>query len=230
MAILPSNVGRTEEPPPPKKGSSMLVVGGMLLVAGMLVGGAIVFLFVSSQPRPQAAAKPVLPPATATARPPVAAGGVQAPMPRVNGISCDALEYTVFHIHVHLAIFVDGREQLVPYGIGIGEPWQLTNSSQGPFVADGSCFYWLHTHTENGVVHIESPVRRSFTLGDVFAIWQELLSPTQVGRAQGTVIMYVDGERSTTSPAELTLASHQLIQLNVGRDVPPQPFEFAPGD
>lgn len=29
-------------------------------------------------------------------------------------------------------------------------------------------FYWLHTHDESGVIHIESPLRRAFTLGNVF--------------------------------------------------------------
>ncbi len=35
----------------------------------------------------------------------------------------------------------------------------------------GGCFYWLHTHTEDGIIHIESPVQRTFTLGHFFAIW-----------------------------------------------------------
>jgi hypothetical protein len=183
-----------------------------------------------NQPRPQAAAGvralPTLEPTTGARKPAVPG----APLPRVNGISCDALESTVFHIHVHLGIFVDGAEVVVPYGIGIGEPWQVTSTRLGPFVADGSCFYWMHTHTQDGVVHVESPIRRDFTLGDFFAIWQAPLSATQVGSARGEVITYVNGQRISTNPADITLASHQLIQLNIGRDVPPQPFEFAPGD
>jgi hypothetical protein len=31
-------------------------------------------------------------------------------------------------------------------------------------VAGGSCFMWLHTHAADGIVHIESPVTRTFTL------------------------------------------------------------------
>ena len=67
--------------------------------------------------------------------------------------------------------------------VGIGEPWQITTAGERPFVEDGSCFFWLHTHTEDGVVHIESPVRRTFTLGDFFGIWQIPLSSSQVGPA-----------------------------------------------
>lgn len=156
--------------------------------------------------------------------------GVATPLPDVNGVSCDALESTIFHIHVHVAIFVNGQEQQVPLGVGIGQPWQVEDSAEGPFVTDGSCFYWIHTHTEDGVVHIESPVRRRFTLGDFFAIWQVPLSATQVGPAQGPVIAYVNGSRDDTTPSDIPLLSHERIQLDIGGDVPPYVFDFPPGD
>jgi hypothetical protein len=168
-----------------------------------------------------------VPIAAATSR---RASAAATPLPDVNGISCDTLESTIFHIHVHLAIFVDGQEQMLPLGVGIGQPWQVEDSAEGPFVTDGSCFYWIHTHTEDGVVHIESPVRRRFTLGDFFAIWQVPLSTTQVGPAQGQVFTYVNGSRDDRDPAVIPLLSHERIQLNIGGDVPPYVFDFPPGD
>jgi hypothetical protein len=117
----------------------------------------------------------------------------------------------------------------VPYGIGIGKPWQVQQSSEGPFVVSGSCFSWLHTHTEDGVIHIESPVQRTFTLGDFFAIWAQPLSDSQVGTAQGSVIAYVNGERTAGDPNAVALQAHALIQLDVGQDTPPQPFTFPAG-
>src|SRR5262249_41896824 len=152
------------------------------------------------------------------------------PLPDVNGISCDALESTVVHIHVHLAIFVSGDEVQIPLGVGIGQPWQVSDSSEGPFVNDGTCFYWIHTHTEDGIIHIESPVRRRFTLGDFFAIWQQPLSGNQVGPAQGPVIVYVNGQRSSIDPPEIPLLPHARIQLDVDTDVPPYQFDFPDGD
>jgi O-antigen ligase len=149
--------------------------------------------------------------------------------PTINGISCDTTEKVAFHIHAHLAIFADGQPLTVPYGIGIGKPWQVQQSSEGPFVVSGSCFYWLHTHTQDGVIHIESPVQRAFTLGDFFAIWGQPLSTSQVATAQGSVVAYVNGERSGGDPNEIPLQAHELIQLNVGQDVPLQPFTFTPG-
>jgi hypothetical protein len=209
----------------------VLLVGLLMFVAG----GATVLLLTSGRTGspPQVAAqastagaqRPV--PTTATSR---RSSAVSAPLPTVNGISCDALESTIFHIHVHLAIFFDGVEQSIPFGVGIGQPWQVSDSDQGPFVDDGSCFYWIHTHTEDGVIHIESPTRRSFTLGDFFAVWQEPLSASQVGSQQGQVITYVNGVRDPTNPSEIRLTSHQRIQLDVGIDVPPYSFDFPPGD
>jgi hypothetical protein len=209
----------------------VLLVGLLMFVAG----GATVLLLTSGRTssQPQAAA-PLS--AAATQRPVATAAtsrrssAVSAPLPAVNGISCDALESTVFHIHVHLAIFFDGVEQSIPFGVGVGQPWQVADSDQGPFVEDGSCFYWIHTHTEDGVIHIESPIRRSFTLGDFFAVWQEPLSATQVGPQQGQVISYVNGVRDATNPSDIRLTSHQRIQLDVGIDVPPYSFDFSPGD
>jgi hypothetical protein len=33
------------------------------------------------------------------------------------------------------------------------------------------CIYWLHTHDGTGIIHIESPIKRDFTLGQFFDIW-----------------------------------------------------------
>jgi hypothetical protein len=114
-------------------------------------------------------------------------------------------------------------------GIGIGKPWQVQPSTEGPFVVAGSCFYWLHTHTGDGIIHIESPVQRTFTLGDFFAIWGQPLSSSQAASATGPVIAYVNGERSSGDPSQIALQAHQIIQLDVGDETPPRPFMFPPG-
>jgi len=236
--ILRSNVDTHAVADAPRQRRAFPIT--MLLVALVtFVAGALTVLLLTSRttPQPQAAAAPT---AVITARPtptlvPSAPSSRRssapgAPLPAVNGISCDALESTIFHIHVHLAIFFDGVEQSIPFGVGIGQPWQVSDSDQGPFVDDGSCFSWMHTLAEDGVIDIESPIRRSFTLGDFFAVWQEPLSATQVGPQQGQVITYVNGQRDSTNPSDIRLTSHQRIQLDVGADVPPYSFDFPPGD
>ncbi len=232
--ILRSNVEEltSQAPEQPSRGGSPFVI----ILVGLLTfvaGAGLMLLFTTNRSQPAA---PQVAAATPTAVPQAAVGtrrtasAPQGPLPAVNGISCDALESTIVHIHLHLAIFINGAEQQVPLGIGIGQPWQVSNTADGPFVEDGTCFYWIHTHTEDGIIHIESPVRRGFTLGDFFAIWQVPLSATQVGPAQGDVIVYVNGQRDTTNPADIRLLPHQRIQLDVGGDVPPYSFDFPPGD
>ena len=153
--VLKSNVD-TDQPAPraqaPRRNVAVLplVLGGVLLFV-LGVGAA---LLVSSWAKPQAVSRP-----TPVAVPvPGAAAAGDGSLPDINGISCDTLEGTIVHIHMHLAIFVNGQEQPIPHGIRIGQPWQVSDSDEGPFVEDGSCFYWIHTHTDDGIVHIESPL------------------------------------------------------------------------
>jgi hypothetical protein len=231
--ILASNVGSVESfaAPTARAGFPFPVLLGAILL--LILGAAGALLLTSGQQRSQPTTTTAVLTGT-TAPPAVAVNAPQAStasrLPMINGISCDALESTVVHIHVHLAIFVNGEEQQIPHGIGIGQPWDISDSDAGPFVDDGSCFYWIHTHTGDGVVHIESPVRRRFTLGDFFAIWQLPLSASQVGPAQGEVLTYVNGQRDPTNPPDIPLLPHARIQLDVGGDVPPYQFDFPPGD
>jgi hypothetical protein len=145
----------------------------------------------------------------------------------VDGVQCQTSEQVAYHIHAHLAIFVDGQPQTVPYGIGIPNP-QVDNSSGEPFVVGGSCFYWLHTHATDGIIHIESPDQRTYTLGNVFDIWGQKLSASQVGANTGTVTAYVNGQPYTGDPRQIPLTAHAVIQLNVGTGVPPKPYTFPP--
>src|SRR5262245_2194633 len=229
--ILKSNVDTVEATAPPGRRRPGLLVP-LLLVAILVVLGVAAALLLTTAERRPVAAPPTAVPAPTTAAAPAARAipPANGPHPTVNGITCDALESTLLHIHVHLAIFVNGQAQQVPYGVGVGQPWQLADTAAGPFVQDGSCFYWLHTHTEDGVINIESPTRRTFTLRDFFAVWQQPLSATQVGQAKGTVITYLNGARSTMSPPDIPLTAHALIQLDLGQDVPPLPFDFSPRD
>ena len=147
----------------------------------------------------------------------------------IDGIQCQAQEQVVYHIHAHLAIFVNGSPRSVPEGIGIPPPRRTVDTDEGPFVEAGKCYYWLHAHTGDGIIHIESPTQSTYTLGQYFDIWGEPLSTTQVGPATGTVIAYVNGQKFTGDPRSITLTAHGLIQLDVGQDVFPTSFAFPPG-
>ena len=148
----------------------------------------------------------------------------------VDGISCDTSEQVVYHIHAHLAVYTNGKLRIIPEGIGIVPPTQVVQTSAGAFVVSGKCFYWLHSHTADGIIHVESPSQRVYTLGNYFDIWNQPLSTTQVGPEHGAVTAFVDGQSFTGDPRSIPLNAHSVIQLDVGSASPgPQAFTFPAG-
>jgi hypothetical protein len=147
--------------------------------------------------------------------PNLAPAGSPSPGQSVDGIQCGPGEQVAFHIHSRLTLFVNGKSEKVPYGVGIADP-QLSPGSSVPFVGGGACFSWLHTHVADGIIHIESPVHRTFTLGNFFDVWGQPLSSSQVGPARGTVTAFLNGKHFTGDPRDIPLGSHTQIQLDVG--------------
>jgi len=147
----------------------------------------------------------------------------------VNGVSAQTNEQLKYHIHSHLAIYVNGKQKAVPAGIGIVKPWTTEPLNGGIFVDGGKQLYYLHTHDATGVLHVESPTSNTYTLGQIFAEWHQPLSTSEVGPATGTVIAYVNGQKYTGDPSNIPLTAHAVIQLDVGTDVSPVPFTFASG-
>jgi hypothetical protein len=136
---------------------------------------------------------------------------------QVDDIACQAGEQVLFHVHAHLTIFVRGKARQVPAGIGIAPPYEVAATPRGAFTAGGSCFTWLHTHSADGIVHIESPVKRAYTLGEFFDIWGQPLDRDYVGPAHGPVTALFNGRVFTANPRRIPLLAHAQIQLEVGR-------------
>src|SRR5581483_3963000 len=144
------------------------------------------------------------------------AAGSPPPGGSVDGISCTGTEQLAFHIHARLTLFVNGNSQRVPAGVGIAGA-HLQATQRGPFVDSGACFAWLHTHAADGIIHIESPVQRTFTLVNFFDVWGQPLSSSQVGPVKGHVTALVDGQVWLGEPGAIPLKAHTQIQLEVGR-------------
>jgi hypothetical protein len=184
-------------------GIAVAVVVGVV-VAGVIIGNA--------KPNSSAAAN-----AVPTAAPTVAHGAESAPpwnapadpTPRAKaaGLQMLSAEGTVEHIHSHLTVTVDGAKVAVPALLGIDE----SAGSISP----------LHTHDASGIVHVESPVATSFTLGQVFTEWNVALATGRIGSystADGRAItVFVDRKPYTGDPAAITLADHEDIDIVVTR-------------
>jgi hypothetical protein len=148
---------------------------------------------------------------------------------KVDGIGCQTTEQTLFHIHAHLTVFVNGTARQVPAAIGIPGA-QAQTTAAGSFVEQGTCFYWLHTHAADGIIHIESPVQRTYTLGNFFDEWGQPLSASRVGPASGHVVALYNGQVFKGDPRDIPLTAHAQIQLEVGTPlVAPEQITFPQG-
>jgi hypothetical protein len=151
---------------------------------------------------------------------PLAPASTTAPGTTVDGIQCAPIEQLAYHIHVHLQVYVNGRPRALPAAIGMLGP-VAQQTPYGAFYGAQKCYYWLHTHASDGIIHIESPTRRIYTLGDFFAEWRQPLGSDQVAGSHGTVTATFNGKPWTKSPAAIPLIPHAVIQLAVGQPVPP---------
>ena len=133
----------------------------------------------------------------------------------IHGIRCDQMEGALLHIHQHVTIRDHGKPVPIPDDVG------------RPLI--GQCLYWIHTHTPDGIVHIESPNFRSFTLGEFFDVWGQPLSTGNVAGAkprQGErVAVWVGGRPYTGDPRTIELLQHLDVTIEVGPPyVKPAPF------
>jgi hypothetical protein len=138
------------------------------------------------------------------------------------GLPLLASQGNVLHIHAHLDLFVNAKRVPVAAGVGINQ---------------GSGFLSpLHTHDRTGVIHIESPTKEQYTLGQVFAVWGVRFTPSRLGGYRTTssrpIRFYVDGKPYENDPTRLVLSAHQEIAVVVGKAPSriPASYRFAAGE
>jgi hypothetical protein len=120
----------------------------------------------------------------------------RAPAARLSAIGLPALpaEGSTLHTHQHLDLYVNGKKQVVPAQIGIITSPQVVFSP-------------LHTDDTSGIIHVESPTVRSFTLDEFFYVWGVRLTRTCIGgyctQGDKTLRVYVDGQLATGESSEM---------------------------
>lgn len=124
----------------------------------------------------------------------------------IDGIQCNSMEGAVEHIHSHIVLADRGRGVNVPANIGI---------PQGT-----GCLYWVHTHTADGFIHIESPIKRPFTLGQFFDIWGMDLNRSKAASVRAprgrTLWVWVNGRAYRGNPAAIVLRDRETIVIQNG--------------
>jgi hypothetical protein len=183
-----------------------LVIGGAVALA---VIGVVLFLVLRDENPGKSTAS-----ATATYNSLPGVRKTKAPWPpeyqdlsdRLQPLGLNALsqEALAFHVHQHLDIFVDGKRVAggVPALIGINDSAYITE---------------LHTHTPDGIIHVESPRKLDFTLGQFFAEWGVFLNSRCVGAYCDGLKWYLNGMKQTGNPQKLVLRNHEEIAIVVGK-------------
>ncbi|WP_144759227.1 hypothetical protein [Curtobacterium sp. 9128] len=118
------------------------------------------------------------------------------------------------HIHTHVTITDGDTPVVIPADIG--------HSDTRRFAAE------LHTHDTSGIVHVESPERRDFTLGQFFDEWDVPLSAWGVGGLHGDLTVWVDGHRYYGNPRSIVLrdlGEVDLVVTSIG-EAPHRPAAF----
>lgn len=122
--------------------------------------------------------------------------------PVVDDIACQTNEQLAYHVHAHLSIYINGKSYALPATIGIA--------------SDQSCYYWLHTHRTDGVIHIESPNANKYSLGTFFRMWRGHFSslgyPSQLSSTDGWQV-YVNGKPFSGDFHSIQLDAHELITM-----------------
>jgi hypothetical protein len=131
----------------------------------------------------------------------------------VAGLDCLATVPDTYHVHTHLSIFLNGQQLAVPAAIGFVQAGQTT-----------TCTYQLHTHSKSGLLHVHAPAAATFTLGQIFQIWGQPLSSTDIAGLTGMPVrvFVVDNGTVTENTGDwsaIELTSHRTITIQVGTDI-----------
>jgi hypothetical protein len=127
---------------------------------------------------------------------------------RLKAIGLDTLPHEAFKLHIHerMAILVNGHFVYVPAGIGI--------DANGKFITE------LHTHDTSGIIHVEAPGKRTFTLGQFFDVWGLRFSSSCLGgyctSGKKRVWVWTNGKEVLGDPRKVVFTERLSIVVAYG--------------
>jgi hypothetical protein len=119
------------------------------------------------------------------------------------GLEALNAEGTVMHIHQHLDIIINNKAIAVPTNIGVGSG----------FISP------IHSHDQTGIIHVESPVKKDFTLGQFFKEWNVGFDDNRIGTYSSDqthkLVVAVNGN-PITQVQNYILKAHDEIEVWYG--------------
>jgi len=120
---------------------------------------------------------------------------------------------TAVDFYVHVTILLNNEPQAIPRYVG-GSPTGNTH-----------CFYPLHTHDWSGRVHVASGTAATFTLGQLFTIWNQPLTSSNVAGITGQPVEIFVTDNGTVTKVEeadwtnIELRERREITIGLGTPV-----------
>ena len=119
------------------------------------------------------------------------------------GLTALPEEGTKLHIHQHLDIVINSSPIPIPADIGVG----------ADFISP------IHVHDDTGIIHVESPEVKDFTLGQFFTEWGIKFDATCLGSyctdATHALVVAVNGS-PINDPRNHVLKAHEEIEIWYG--------------
>lgn len=104
------------------------------------------------------------------------------------------------HWHAKLRIVINGKEYPIPASIGVKAVRHVVRGRRGSGLVTDLESEPLHTHADDGVIHIESKTLREYTLGEFFKAWGKAFDSNCIldycNNAAHAVKMFVDGKEN----------------------------------
>ena len=120
---------------------------------------------------------------------------------------------------VHLEIFANRLDVVIPAGIGVSPP----RIGDGAYVRSGKCSYQLRTVEPTGLIEVDDGTKA--TLGDFFDLWEQPLSSGRLlsfrARRDERVSAFVNGSRWKGDVRRIPLERHAAIVVEIAGYFPP---------
>lgn len=137
-------------------------------------------------------------------------GSTAAPI--IDGVQCDEMATYGFRGEAHMDIFIDGKPQTVPSNIGI---------------MNGTCKYWINTGNTGGIINIEAPEQRQFSLSQLIDVWKGTSSLPP----PGSPAIFIDGKKAASDLNDTILPQNGEVVLVYGKapSIIPDSYQFPSG-